>query len=66
MRSYYSCNFIHNGCEAARLDVISSGNNKPKNLHSIHDPAESNEKKVIKQIIEICLIFVEIVDMEID
>ncbi|MHA1652220.1 MAG: M28 family peptidase [Candidatus Helarchaeota archaeon] len=59
-----ACRYVHKGYKAAALVVIDGGLKKPRNWHSIHDIPENLDKNVMRQILEICLNFVEIVDNE--
>ena len=61
-----ACRYIMGGYKAAGLVVIDGGMKKPRNWHSVNDTPENLEREVMRDILEICLNFVELVDKEHD
>jgi len=61
-----ACRYAHAGYKTVCIIVMDGALNKPRHWHSIHDTPENLEKKVLKEMLETCLNFVEIVDQEYD
>ncbi|HUX98023.1 MAG TPA: M28 family peptidase [Candidatus Deferrimicrobium sp.] len=59
-----ACRYIQAGYKAAAIIAIDGKLKKPRNWHSIHDIPENLDKNLMKDILEICLNFVELVDHE--
>ncbi len=59
-----ACRYAHAGYKTVCIIVMDGALNKPRHWHSIHDTPENLEKKVLKEMLETCLNFVEIVDKE--
>ncbi len=59
-----ACRYAHKGYKAGALIVVDGALNKPRNWHSVNDVPENLDKEVMRDILEICLNFVEIVDQE--
>ncbi|MHA1299201.1 MAG: M28 family peptidase [Candidatus Helarchaeota archaeon] len=61
-----ACRYVKKGYKAGGLIVMDGALRKPRHWHSPEDIPENLEKPVLKDILEICLNFVEIVDKEYD
>ncbi|MHA1379529.1 MAG: M28 family peptidase [Candidatus Helarchaeota archaeon] len=61
-----ACRYVKKGYKAAGLIVVDGALNKPRYWHTPQDIPENLEKNVMKDILEICLNFVEIVDRKYD
>jgi hypothetical protein len=59
-----ACRYVQAGYKAAAIVIIDGKLKKPRNWHSIHDIPENLDKLIIRDILEICLNFVELVDRE--
>jgi hypothetical protein len=59
-----ACRYAHAGYKTVSMIVMDGALKKPRNWHSIDDIPENLEKKVLKDLLEICLAFVELVDRE--
>lgn len=61
-----ACQYIHDGFKASAIFGIEVKKNKAVNWHSVKDAPENIEKKVLKDFLEVCLKFVELVDKKYD
>jgi len=59
-----ACRYIHEGYKSAAIFAVNGGKNKPKYWHTVKDAPENIDKKVLKDFLEICLKFVDLVDKE--
>ena len=57
-----ACQYIHDGFKASAMFGIEGKKNKAVNWHSVKDAPENIDKKVLKDFLEVCLKFVELVD----
>ncbi len=61
-----ACRYAHAGYKTVSMIVMDGALKKPRNWHSIDDTPENLEKPVLRDILELCLAFVELVDREYD
>ena len=57
-----ACQYIHEGFKASAMFGVEGEKNKAVNWHSVKDAPENIEKKVLKDFLEVCLKFVELID----
>lgn len=61
-----ACRYAHAGYKTVSIIVRDGALKKPRNWHSIDDIPENLDKNILRDILEICLTFVELVDLEYD
>ena len=61
-----ACRYIHKGYKAAVIMGTEKGRNKAPHWHSPEDTPENIKREVLKDFLEICLEFVDMVDKEFD
>jgi hypothetical protein len=59
-----ACMYLNAGYKAAFIIVVSKETRKPRYWHSVEDTWKNIDKKVLKDVIGVCLKFVELVDKE--
>jgi hypothetical protein len=61
-----ACKYIHDGYKASAIFGVEEKKNKAVNWHSVKDAPENIDKKVLKDFLEVCIAFVDIVDKKFD
>ncbi|GAB4306651.1 MAG: M28 family metallopeptidase [Promethearchaeota archaeon] len=59
-----ACRYVHAGYEAGAIIVVDGALKKPRNWHSPDDVPENLDDAVLRQVLELCVRFVEVVDEE--